>query len=72
MIRFKAESNDGKTTIIGIGLSDENIRRLKAGQPMLFTLEEMGYENTEMLILHGETEDKIKAAVLSAPNLRDM
>ncbi len=71
MIKFKASSNDGRTTVIGIGLSDENIRRLTDGQPMIFSIDEMGFENTEVLILHGETEDKIKAAVLSAPDPKE-
>lgn len=59
MVRFKAQGQDGRI-LIGIGLSNKNIKNLKKGQPILFSLEDFGYENTDMTIVAGETEETLK------------
>lgn len=67
MIKFTGKSPTGK--ILGLGLSEENIKRLKTGQPIhLWVAEFMPQmdEITEILILYGETEEAI------AENLSDL
>ena len=51
---IKARSGDA----IVLGLSAENIRRLQAGQPMKFSLRELGIDQT-MYIVAGDTEQSI-------------
>ena len=71
MIKFAADitdQNDGEeATMIGIGLSFENIEKLKAGEPILFQTDELQIEfksggktlNGVIFIMAGETEQKI-------------
>jgi hypothetical protein len=49
---------DGRPTIL-IGLSDENITRMRAGDPIHFYLEELGLGEGEMVILTGKDEEAI-------------
>lgn len=53
---IKAKLNNGDLVF---GLSEENIKRLKAGQPIAFNLKDMGLEERRVLITYGETEDDI-------------
>lgn len=57
MIRFTVDRN-GRPTI-GLGLTAENIRRLKAGQPISVAGESVNIPNVDILILYGETENDI-------------
>ncbi len=50
MIKFRAGE------LIGFGLSAENVKRLQAGEPIRFSLAEMGLPG-EVLIFYGETEE---------------
>ena len=52
---IKATLSDG--TIL-LGLSDMNIERLKAGEPMLFSLSNFGVDKS-VLLMHGKTEQDI-------------
>lgn len=54
MIKFTA-GNRGKT-IVGLGISQGNVDRLQAGQPILISLEEMGLAPYDVMIFYGETE----------------
>ena len=54
MIKAKA-----KNTII-LGLSRENIIRLKAGQPIKFDMTELGVPDMTMFIFYGDTEGQIE------------
>lgn len=45
-----------KGNMIILGLSDENIERLKSGQPIKFNLKELGLSDMEVLIFNGKTE----------------
>jgi len=60
MIRFKVKSKSGDKVLLGFGLSEENVTKLKAGDPILFSLEELGIEGTEVLIIYGKTEDDMR------------
>lgn len=38
------------------GLSDENMKRLKSGEPIKFNLSELGMEDTDVYIFNGKDE----------------
>lgn len=57
MIKFKLTTDDGKVKL-GLGISDENVRRLKRGEPIYVNLNEMGIE-AELMIMYGRTEAEI-------------
>ncbi len=67
MIKFIADSGKGGRFIIGFGLSEENLVRLRAGQPICIKLSEMGCKvvhdnnthDAEILIHYGKTETDI-------------
>lgn len=61
MIKFRGTNTKTGEPIIGLGLSYENLRRLKAGQPIHFNLSEMGLDSAEVMIFAGKTEDGMKA-----------
>lgn len=46
-----------KTAILGI--SKENVKRLKDGQPILLNLSDIGLPDQEIMIMYGETEKSI-------------
>lgn len=60
MVRFEMVGTNGRQ-IIGLGLSDENIKRLKDKQPIYFSLEEFGFEESSVVIMWGKTEGEIAA-----------
>ena len=53
MIKFKIEG--AEKPLIGFGITEENVKRLKLGRPILINLQEMGI-NVDILICYGETE----------------
>lgn len=56
MIKFS--SSRGKNGfLIGFGLSEENIKRLKEGQPICVDMTEIGFSEGSALIFYGETEE---------------
>ena len=57
MIKFTAKSSKG--TLIGIGLSYENLKKLKKGKPLYIDLTKLGEREGELLIFAGETEEKM-------------
>jgi len=60
MIKFTANRPDGKI-LIGLGLSDENIKRLREGKPMLVNLADLGITlNAEIFIFTGKDEQSMK------------
>lgn len=48
--------NDKPCKLVILGLSHENLRRLKAQYPIKFDGAEIGLEDTEIVIFAGETE----------------
>lgn len=69
MIRFSARGKNGNT-IVTAGITDENIRRLKLGDPIHFSLEDFGIEGSEIIIMYGPTEDAIKQALIKGGLLK--
>jgi hypothetical protein len=46
-----------------LGLSGENVTRLAAGEPIRFNLSSVGWPPCEVLIVYGQTEERIVADV---------
>lgn len=55
MIKFTAKSSKG--TLIGIGLSYENLKRLKKGKPIYIDLTKLGEKEGELMIFAGKNEE---------------
>jgi len=56
MIRYRAERK-GRPPLLFIGLSDENVKRLRAGQPIRIPADDpVARVATELVIYHGATE----------------
>lgn len=53
---IKAKLNNGDLLF---GLSKQNIERMMKGEPVVFNLSSMGLEDRRVMIMYGETEDKI-------------
>ena len=64
MVKFTFASPDGSRTGIGLGLTRENVRRLKKDQPIKIDLSELGLsgeqmEEAEVVIFYGKDEGEI-------------
>ena len=63
MIKFTLNrpTHDGHQNklVIGFGLSEANIKKLKQGHPILIDLMEMGIPYYEVLIMYGKTEQEM-------------
>lgn len=55
MIKFTAKTADGRK-LLGLGLSHENLKRLKANKPIRFKGEPLGLDGIDVLIFAGATE----------------
>lgn len=58
MIRLRLDRGEAAPALI-VGLTDENILRMQAGQPASFNLDEMGLGNVKVVIAHGATQADI-------------
>ena len=54
-------------TVKVIGLSHENVVRLRAGNPIHFNGAEIGLSGVDFVITYGETEDQIVRDLKLAP-----
>lgn len=61
MIKFTSTGKN--TTLIGLGISEENVRKLKAAQPILVKGSELGFDWLEILIFYGRDEEELKKTV---------
>lgn len=67
MLKFYVSGDNIKTAMIGIGLSEENIKRLKENKPIMFNFFEILPDavnlddllKAKVAIVYGETEEKI-------------
>lgn len=57
MIRFNGRNERGRL-LLGFGISEGNVQRLKEGKPIHIHADEMGFAG-EIMIFYGETEDEI-------------
>lgn len=66
MIKFTAQGNQG-TTLIGLGLTEANVARLRAGQPMRIHLRDLGFvgviASLEIGIFLGADEETLLAHI---------
>jgi hypothetical protein len=60
MIKFITRGKNGQS-IVGLGLSEGNVERLKKNDPMYFSLDALGIEGVDIMIVYGETEESIIA-----------
>lgn len=60
MIKAKLTNGD-----LLFGISAENVKRLKIGQPIAFNLKDMGLEDRKVMIVYGETEQDIMAELIN-------
>lgn len=63
MITARGQSKDGKPALV-LGFTEENIERLKAGQPVRVPREAMdatGFSDIEVCIVYGETQADVMA-----------
>lgn len=61
MIKFTGINKESGRVLLGLGLTDENIKRLKTGQPIMFPLEEvLANAEIDVLIFHGTDETQIE------------
>lgn len=67
MIKFLVDGKNG-VKLIGLGLSEGNIKRLKAGDSVYIHLDELGFEGLDLTIIYGKTEKSI-VDVLNAQGL---
>lgn len=49
-----------KDNVMVLGLSDENMRRLKEGEPIKFNMAELGFSDIEVFIFNGRTEQEMQ------------
>ncbi len=59
MIKFTATTPGHQRKLLGIGLSHENLARLKDGKPIKFKGEPLGIPGHDFLIFSGETEESM-------------
>lgn len=50
--------------VVGLGLSDENVRLLTDGKPIMLNLKELGLSNIELFIFHGATEADMRGDLI--------
>ena len=62
MVKFIAQGTEG--LIIGLGITKENIARLRAGQPMSIDLADLHLPPGRILIFYGDTEQAIARTLL--------
>ncbi len=70
MIKFTGKSKANRT-IIGFGLSDMNLQKLKQGQPIYFFGEEVGVPGTDFTILYGKTEKDLESMLKKKTDPQD-
>jgi hypothetical protein len=57
--------------LVVFGLSEENVKRLKEGKPLLIDGSQVGIEGVDILIMHGETELHIRDELIEKGVIRE-
>ena len=70
MIKALSKDKNGESVIL-LGLSHENLRRLREDQPILCDLRELGLTG-KVIIMAGETEDTIKVQIEDVANIKEV
>lgn len=66
MIKFTATDKQTGEVMVGLGISEGNVRLLREGKPIVVNLKDMGLPGGKVLIMWGPTEREMYA------QLRDM
>lgn len=62
MIKATIADREGRPRMLLLGLSHENLNRLRGGEPIKFNQQEVGFtDDVEVLIFAGKTEAEIVA-----------
>lgn len=62
MVKFTASTPDG--LLVGLGITYENVIRLKQGKPIHIQLADLGLPQGELLIFYGKDEQAITKDLL--------
>jgi len=57
MVKFVRCEKDG--FVLGFGLSEENIKKLREGQPIRTDLKDLGFSQGTAFIFYGRTEEEM-------------
>jgi hypothetical protein len=68
MIKFTIPKSNG-STVLGFGITEANVEKLKQGQPILVDLSELGLEGYEALIMYGTDQRNIQEQLQDAKML---
>jgi len=60
MIKFKAGRGSGNREMLGLGLSEANLGKLREGKPIHIMAEDVGID-VDLLIFWGQTEESMTA-----------
>jgi hypothetical protein len=60
VIKARGKTGDGKDLVV-LGLSEENLARLVAQEPISFNLSEIGLSPIQVVIVGGRTEEELMA-----------
>ena len=76
MVKFRAQTQDGKLEVVGIGLTRENIERLSksSGSAIIF-LQDMGLPYpVEIMLMYGEDDNDLamKLRPIIGPDTRTL
>lgn len=58
MIKFKAMSKNGRT-LLGFGITENNIRLLKEGHPIKMNMMDLGLKGLDVTIFYGGTDKEM-------------
>lgn len=58
MVKMTATTGDGRTIVI-VGMSQANVDRIKAGEPLVWELKDVGIPSVIVTVMFVETEDAI-------------
>lgn len=70
MIKFVAHDKDGRA-LLGLGLSDENLRRLRKNRPIAVDPRDLGIEGPRIMVFAGPDEDSMRAMLAEYVTLPD-
>lgn len=62
MIKFSGVNHaaGAGSRLLGLGLTERNVALLMAGRPISVPLDDIGFADTQLLIVYGADEDAIK------------
>ena len=58
MIKFMANGQD--KNILGLAITEENVKRLKEGQPIIINGQEVGIDGLDILLMYGKDTRTIR------------